>query len=351
MLSRFLWTNDLKWATLKDLAPQETLSDQNAHKSSSCSRCLALESSLFSLLQVAEMRRRLPPFAALRAFEAAARHSSFKLAAEDICLSASAISHQVRALEEYLGVNLFYREKGKPTLTDAGADYLERIADIFDQLDLATNDISGRGKRRSLVINLFPSMISCWLLKRLPVFKAANPDVDIKLLGSIVPLEFSSGDIDLAICYGKDDWAGLRSNFLFKDELFLICNPQMVDDLPPLDRMNELSEHTLIHCSHHPDEWQQWYAMAGSGELEVKHRIDLDSRALVLEAVASGLGIAIGRTPFVNDYIDSKRICDPYQVRMRTDMGYYLVCPEQHAGYDNVVKFRDWLLAESGCGG
>ncbi len=294
------------------------------------------------------MRRRLPPFAALRAFEAAARHNSFKLAAEDICLSASAISHQVRSLEEYLGVSLFCREKGKPKLTGVGADYLKKIEGIFDQLDLATNEISERGRRGSLVINLFPSMISCWLLPRLPIFKAANPDVDIKLLGSIEPLEFSSGDIDLAIRYGNEGWTGLHSNFLFNDELFLICSPQMVDDLPPPDRLHELSEHTLIHCSHHPGEWQQWYEMAGSGELEIKHRIDLDSRALVLEAVASGLGIAIGRTPFVNDYISAGRVCDPYQMRMRSGMGYYLVYPEYHAGYDNAGKFRDWLLAESG---
>ncbi len=294
------------------------------------------------------MRRNIPPFASLRAFEAAARHNSFKLAAEDICLSTSAISHQVRSLEEQLGVNLFSREKGKIKLTGAGADYLDKIQEIFDQLDLATREISKRGKRCSLVVNLLPSMASCWLLPRLPVFQAANPDVDIKLLGSFSPLEFSSDDIDLAIRYGSGNWTGLCSDFLFYDELFLICSPLQVTKLPPPDRLHELSEHTLIHCSHHPDEWQQWFEMAGSDELEIKHRMDLGSRSLVLDAVTEGLGIAIGRTPFTNDYIESNRVCDPYHMRMRSAMGYYLVYPEHHAGYENVVKFRDWLLAESG---
>ncbi len=294
------------------------------------------------------MRRNIPPFASLRAFEAAARHNSFKLAAEDLCLSASAISHQVRSLEEQLGVNLFSREKGKIKLTAAGANYLDKIQDIFDQLDLATREIPRRGKRCSLVVNLFPSMASCWLLPRLQVFQAANPDVDIKLLGSFSPLEFSSDDIDLAIRYGSGDWAGLCSDFLFYDELFLICSPRQVTELPLSDRLHELSEHTLIHCSHHPNEWQQWFEMAGSGELEIKHRMDLDSRSLVLDAVAGGLGIAIGRTPFTNDYIENKRVCDPYHLRLRSGMGYYLVYPEHHAGYETVVKFRDWLLAESG---
>ncbi len=294
------------------------------------------------------MRRNLPPFSALRAFEAAARHDSFKLAAEDICLSASAISHQVRALESYLGVSLFSREKGKPRLTSAGIDYLNKIQDIFNQLDLATSEISARGRRNSLVINLLPSMASCWLLPRLSVYQTANPSVDIKLLGSYSPLEFSSDDIDLGIRYGKGDWTGLCSEFLFSEELFLICHPGQIDDLPQPDRLHELSEHTLIHCNQHSDEWQQWFEMAGCGELQIKHRLDLDSRALVLEAVAEGLGIAIGRTPLTKDYIESKRICDPYNIRMSTGMGYYLVYPEHHADYENVAKFRDWLLAESG---
>ncbi len=296
------------------------------------------------------MRRNLPPFASLRAFEAAARHNSFKLAAEDICLSPSAISHQVRSLEEQLGVNLFNREKGKIKLTDPGAVYLDKLQGIFDQLDLATREISKRGKRSSLVVNLLPSMASCWLLPRLPVFQATNPGVDIKLLGSFAPLEFSSDDIDLAIRYGSGDWTGLHSDFLFNDELFLICSPQQAPSLPPPERLHELSEHTLIHCSLHPNEWQQWFEMAGSGELEIKRRIDLDSRSLVLDAVAGDLGIAIGRTPFTDDYIESERVCDPYHLRLRSDKGYYLVYPEHHVGYDNVVKFRDWLLSECGQG-
>ncbi len=293
------------------------------------------------------MRRNLPPFSALRAFEAAARHDSFKLAAEHICLSASAISHQVRSLESHLGVSLFSREKGKPRLTSAGVDYLQKIQCIFDQLDLATSEISDRGKRSSLVVNLLPSLASCWLLPRLSMYQTANPDVDIKLLGSYSPLEFSANDIDLAIRYGSGDWAGLCSEFLFSEELFLICNPMQVNDLPKLDQLHELSEHTLIHCTQHAGEWQQWFEMAGCGELQIKHRMDLDNRALVLEAVAEGLGIAIGRTPLTKDYIESKRICDPYNIRMNTGMGYYMVYPEHHAGYENVAKFRDWLLVES----
>ncbi|MGH3848473.1 MAG: transcriptional regulator GcvA [Pseudonocardiaceae bacterium] len=293
------------------------------------------------------MRRRLPPFAALRAFEAAARYNSFKKAAEDICLSASAVSHQVRSLEEFLGVQLFYRESGKPILTTAGAAYLANINEILDRLDAATSDISGLGKRRSLVVNVFPSLVSCWLLPRLPVYQSANPDVDIKFLTSYTPLEFGAGDIDLAIRYGNGDWPGMHSDFMLHDELFLVCSPRLLDKLPPIDRLDELSEQTFIHCATDPSEWRQWLDMSGHSELAIKRRMDFENRSLVLEAVAGGLGIAIGRLPYVLNYLESGRLCVPYALRLRTGMDYYLVYPEHHSTYANVQSFSTWLLGES----
>lgn len=290
--------------------------------------------------------RRLPPFAALRAFEAAARYNNFKKAAEDICLSASAVSHQVRSLEEFLGVQLFHRESGKPQLTATGADYLRSIQDIFNRLDVATNDITARSKRRTLVVNLYPSLASCWLLSRLPAFRAGNPDVDIKFLSSVTPLEFGREDIDVAIRYGDGDWVGMRSDFLFHDELFLVCGPQLAERLPPLDQLEALSEQTFLYCSQDPDEWPQWFQTAGTRPPEVRHRMDFDSRAQVLEAVAGGLGIAIGRQPYMANFIESGRLCSPYPIRLRTGMGYYLVYPEHHAGYENVESFRTWMLEE-----
>jgi LysR family glycine cleavage system transcriptional activator len=293
------------------------------------------------------MRRRLPPFAALRAFEAAARYGSFKKAAEDVCLSASAISHQVRSLEEFLGVKLFNRDSGKPVLTTAGMAYIESINEIFDRLDAATNNVSARGERRALVINVFPSLVSCWLLARLPTYQAANPEVDIKFLSSYIPLEFGSGDIDLAIRYGDGDWPGMHSVFLLHDELFLVCSPELMEQLPPLDRLEELKNFTFIHCAQDTEEWKQWAGMANYEDLEMKSRMEFDSRSLVLEAVSRGLGIAIGRLPYALSFLESGKICAPYPVRLRTGSDYYLVYPEHHGTYSNVKSFQTWLLNES----
>ncbi|XQW86672.1 LysR substrate-binding domain-containing protein [Thalassotalea piscium] len=290
--------------------------------------------------------RRFPPFAALRSFEAAARYNNFKLAAEDLCLSASAVSHQVRSLEEYLGVQLFHREKGKPTLTSIGAEYLEKIQDVFDRLESATNATTNRGKRSSLTLQLLHSLASCWLLLLLPKLKQRCPNLDIKLMSATTPVEFSSGDIDAAIRYGDGNWLGLQSDFLIEDELLLVCTPEIAKELPSIENLKELSDHTLIHCSLTPEEWKEWIKATGNEHFNSDHWLDLDSRGLVLEAASSGLGIAIGRMPYVEEYLKNGRLVEPYSIRAKTGKGYYLVYPEHHAKFDNVVHLREWLLEE-----
>ena len=292
------------------------------------------------------MRRRLPPFAALRAFEAAGLHNNFKKAAEEIDLSASAVSHQVRALEEYLGVPLFSREGGKPQLTNAGAIYLESIQQLFDKLEEATRNISERTNRHSLVVNLFHSLASRWLIPHLPRFQKEHPGIDIKLLSSYEPMEFTPGDIDLAIRYGEGNWSGLKSDLLFQDELSVVCSPAIAEKLPALTNADGLSTFTQISCSLDPSEWQTWCQRAGVEMPAFQNSLELDSRALVLEAAAEGLGIAIGRIPYVNDDLNTGRLCDPYSLHLSCEQGYYLVYPEHHASYTNVACFREWLLDE-----
>ncbi|ARD43537.1 LysR substrate-binding domain-containing protein [Colwellia sp. PAMC 21821] len=290
--------------------------------------------------------RRFPPFAALRSFEAAARYNNFKLAAEDLCLSASAVSHQVRSLEEFLGVQLFHREKGKPILTNIGTEYLEQIQDVFDRLENATNSTLKRGKRSSLTLQLLHSLASCWLLLLLPKLKVRCPNLDIKLLSATTPVEFSSGDIDAAIRYGDGNWLGLQSDFLMEDELLLVCSPDLIDELPSIDNLKQLEQQTLIQCSLAPEEWKDWIKETGNEHFSSENWLDLDSRGLVLEAASSGLGIAIGRMPYVVEYLKNGRLIEPYSVRAKTGKGYYLVYPEHHAKFENVVHLREWLLEE-----
>ncbi len=294
------------------------------------------------------MSRHLPPFAALRAFEAAARHDNFKQAAEFLCLSSSAVSYQVRSLEEFLGVQLFHREKGKPQLTSAGAAYLEEIQDIFERLKKATIAVGDSNKRPQLVLHLFHSLASCWLLPLLPSFRRQHPNFDIKLLSGVEPVEFGSGDVDAGIRYGDGVWKGLRSDFLMADQLFLVCSPEIAARLPPVDDLERLSETPLIHCSLDPMEWGAWLGAAHVSFQESQNWLNLDSRGLVLEAAAGGLGIAIGRIPYVTGYLASGRLVEPYAIRVNIPKAYYLVYPEHHAGYDTVASLRSWLLHECG---
>jgi len=293
-------------------------------------------------------RRRLPPCVALRAFEAAARHGNFRRAAEDICVSPSAISHQVRALEDNLGVQLFFRDGGKPRLTSAGEQYYHDIEKIFDRLSAATRRVKSVGRQTTLSVQLFPSLVSCWMLRRLPTFQSQHPGVDIRIVSSLEQANFGIGDVDVAIAYGSADWPGLHCDFLHEEEVYLICSPELADELPALKDPDALRDQTMIHCSIEPDEWSMWFYHTGQRKPQHCRHLEFNSRAMVLDAVADSMGVALGRTPFVLDYLDDGKVIAPYSFKFKTGFGYSLVYPEPNARYEGVAHFRTWLLREFG---
>lgn len=294
------------------------------------------------------MRRDLPPFAALRAFETAARHESFRAAAKEACQTPSAVSHQIRTLEEFLQVKLFDRHGGKSALTAAGKEYLKTVVDIFEQLERAGNRLARHDDPYTLRINLSHTLSACWLLPMLPRFQAQYPDIDIKLINSDDPLDLAVSNIDLGIRCGNGQWTGLKSDFLMHEELFIVCRPDQLNKLPPAERLNELADNfTLIHYSLNENEWRNWIQEAGFNSPKIKHRIDLDSRQLVLQAVTNGLGLGIGRASYAAEYLSSGRLVVAYPMRKATDNGYYLVSPQQSQRISKTENFKNWLLAET----
>jgi len=293
------------------------------------------------------MPRNLPPFAALKAFEAAARNKSFRAAAQEACLTASAISHQIRALEEFLGTRLFLRERGKSVLTTAGKDYLKRIEYVFEILETATAEAARRGSDQSLRIHASDSLASSWLLPMLSDYQQRYPQIDLKIINSLEPLEFRPNNLDIAIRYGDGNWPGLNAELLMEEELFLVCSPSLVDKLPSMDSLEELAEHTLIHCSLNEHEWRDWFELVGCSVSVIKHRIDLDSRLLVHKAAAGGLGIGIGRASYAEEFFRDGTLTMPYPMRMTTGQGYYLVYPERMLLPEKTANFRDWLLSQA----
>lgn len=294
------------------------------------------------------MRRNLPPFTALKAFELAARHDSFRTAALEACQTPSAVSHQIRSLEVFLQVKLFDRDKGKSSLTPAGEEYLSTVQSLFTQLEEAGERLSRHNDQKTLRLNLSHSLASCWLLPLLPDYQAQHPDIDIKLLNSEQPLDLTASNIDIAIRYGTGHWPGLRSQFLMHEELFIVCHPSQLAALPPADQWHKLAEDfPLIHYSHNKHEWRDWFKEAGVGQVQIRHRIELDSRQLVLQAVANGLGLGIGRASYASDLIAKGLIALAYPMRKATDNGYYLVTQLSNRHSQKTEDFSNWLLAQS----
>ena len=292
------------------------------------------------------MRRDLPPFAALRAFEAAAKHNNFALAAEDIHLSASAISYQVRSLEEYLGFQLFIRDKGRVRLTDKAQDYYIFIEKLLDNLEEKTREITNSGPRKKISINLFHSLLSSWLLDLIPDFNKQYPNIELDFIVSENPPDNGSYDFDVAIYYGKKPPAGYHSQHLFDDYLTLTCSPQVAKLLPSEKNIDDLVEQTFLHCTSDKNEWQLWYEAFGKIYPKQNYELSTNDRSLVLDAAVKGMGIAIGRPPFLQQYLNNNTLIVPYNKRVYSDNKYYLIYPKSVQQVKNIQFFQEWLISQ-----
>lgn len=299
------------------------------------------------------MARKLPPFASIRAFEAAARHCSFKKAGEELTLTPSAISHQVKSLEDFFGLLLFYRHRSSLELTDMGEHYLQDLTKILDQLEMATNSILSSQEDASLTINLFPSLASNWLVSHMPSLRIEHPEINVRMITSMEPLEFKSSEMDFAIQYLKKEdvekrtKSGFLVDLLFEETIIPVCSKDYIKTNGPLADTGDILEGSLIFCDTESDEWLLWCDSVGLVYKEPKQRVDVDSRSLALKAAADGLGIAMGRTPTHDDYISRGRLITPFPFELVTGYAYYLIYTERKGQMRSVQKFRKWILNTS----
>lgn len=288
------------------------------------------------------MVRRLPPFATLKAFEAAARHCNFTKAALELGVTPSAISHQIKQLEDQLGACLFYRLNSALELTGPAREYLVTITSVFDMLEVATSRIERSLASESLTINLFPSLAALWLLPGLSAFQSDNPSVDVRLITSMKPIDFSGSDIDLAVRYLNEAPTDTPFQFLFEEVVFPVCTPGLAAAIRGRSMAEALSGETLIYCDTQLDEWPLWRAAHGQIEPERPRQIRVDNRLLALEAALDGLGLVMARTPFADHSLRAGRLVAPFAERIVSGWSYYLVWPERKAKIVNLARFVAW---------
>jgi LysR family glycine cleavage system transcriptional activator len=293
------------------------------------------------------MTSRLPSLNGLRAFEAAARHLSFTKSASELNVTQTAISHQIRRLEQELGIRLFVRQNRALALTPEAKDYLPGVRAAFNDLRLATDRVLRRDKDHVLTVSTLASLAAKWLLPRLSAFQEAHPGIDVRITTSTGLVDFKSGDVDAAIRYGRGHWPGLRADWLMADELFPVCSPALLTGEKPLRCPQDLAHHTLLHSSGgYDDDWRLWLTAAGlPADISKQPGLTFDLILVTVQAALDGLGVAMGRTSYVEADIAKGRLVVPFKIALPADAGFYLVSPEASADQPKLASFRQWLKA------
>ena len=288
--------------------------------------------------------RRLPPLNALRSFEAAARLESFLLAAEELHVTPSAVSHQVRVLEDYLGARLFSRQPRSVRLTAVGRSYLQPISDALDQIHRATHSAARRQAGGPLTLSVAPTFAVTWLAPRLGGFQLAHPQIEVRLISSVEVIDFARSDVDAGIRTGEGQWSGLRSHELLRAHLVPVCTPALANGPPPLRSPTDLARVPLIQEITQLGLWRSWFAAIGVEGIDAERGPRVQSNELAVETAAGGLGVALAARSMVERHLAEGRLIVPFEVQCAPEMIYYLVYPQDVEDDPRIAAFREWIL-------
>ena len=293
-----------------------------------------------------EMTGRLPSLNGLRAFEAAARHLSFTQAASELNVTQTAISHQIKRLEQELVVRLFVRQNRSLTLTPEASQYLPGVRAAFNDLKLATDRLLRKDQDHVLTVSTLASLAAKWLLPRLSAFQEAHPGIDVRITTSTGLVDFQRDNVDAAIRYGRGQWPGVRADWLMADEVFPVCSPALANGTKPLKCPEDLRDHVLLHTSNaNSDDWRLWLTAAGlPANLSKQPGVTFDLIFVTIQAAIDGIGVAMGRTSYVQDDIAKGRLVVPFKIALPADAGFYLVSPQARADSPKLSAFREWLV-------
>lgn len=287
---------------------------------------------------------KLPPLHALMCFESAARHLSMKKAAEELCVTSSAISQQIAKLEEMTNIRLFIRSPRSLELTDEARIYLRAIRPAFKQIAEATQRLMNEGKPNKITISCTSGFAIQWLLPRLPGFERENPGVEVQISTTNRRVDLLSEGIDFAVRHGTGRYPGLESQCLLNDRLRPVCSPRLIPQEQPLSSPLDITRYTLLHDEHRMD-WPVWFNAVGiPGADTDKGPVFVDSNG-VLEAALAGKGIALIRSVLVREELKNGTLINPLRVAIDSPIAYYLVYDESAILQRINRRFKDWVIA------
>jgi LysR family transcriptional regulator, glycine cleavage system transcriptional activator len=298
------------------------------------------------------MVRRLPPLNAVRAFEAAARHGGFALAAAELNVTPAAISQQVKSLEATLGLRLFRRLARGLVLTDAGRAYLPELSDGLDRLAQATTRIRGRASSGQVTVSVLPAFAAGWLVPRLARFQRLHPGIDVVVDAERRLVDFGREDVDLAIRFGRGPFKDLVAHKLMDEIVFPVASPRLLHGSTPLTSFADLRRHVLLHhADAHPRQpwmsWRAWFAREDLPESDAAHGLFFNDSLVLLAAAVAGQGVALGRGPHLGEHLAAGRLVPLFDKSWRAEWSYYVVAPPSQAARAPVKQFIAWLRAEA----
>jgi LysR family transcriptional regulator, glycine cleavage system transcriptional activator len=293
------------------------------------------------------MSRHLPPLNALRAFEAAARHLSFTRAAEELNVTQAAISHQVKTLEDHLGMSLFRRLNRALMLTDEGQTLFPPVRDALDILAEAASRLRTRDSGGPLTVSTLPSFAAKWLVPRMSRFQDRHPEIELRIAAAERLIDFARDDVDVAVRFGPGGWPGVCAERIVDEAVTPVCNSAVAERLrEPAD----LAGFTLLHEQKLPfdptPDWATWLAAAGVAEIDASRGPRFSHTHMMLQTAMDGHGVALSGLVLVADDIAAGRLVAPFDIRLTSPFNYYLVCPSATAERPKIRAFWEWVKEE-----
>lgn len=307
-------------------------------------------------MQHSQTHLRTRPLSAghLRAFEAVARHLNFRAAAEEMALTQSAVSRQIQALEDEVGVSLFLRHTRAVELTSAGALLLAAVQQALPRVDNAVRQIRQSAGRRGVALTTFASFASMWLIPRLEQFQRDNPDIDIRIDATDNTLDLDVSDVDLALRYGPTASMPAHAVRLFGEQLTPVVSPWLLKSGPPLRKPADLAQFTLIeagdaHATHLEWlSWRRWFDEQGQAKLQPKRWLYFNYAYQMVQAALTGQGVVLARLPLVAEALANGDLIEPMpRLRMDSPLAYWLLVGPRSAQRPEIQAFCQWLMAQS----
>ena len=293
--------------------------------------------------------RDMPPLNALRSFISTARHLSATKAAAELHVTLGAVSHQLRALEQFLGVDLFVRGHRQLTLTDAGERYFRDVSAAFDSIRAATTLLVAPANKEMLKLRAYTTFSLRWLIPRLSSFYAENRSVELMLSTSNDAVDFSREKLDFAIRLGNGEWPGSVAEKLIPNIVAPVCSPALLARGPAVKEPTDVMQHVLLQSTwpERRDDWPAWLAAQGVATLDDFSFLYFESSALSYQAALEGLGFAMAQMALVQDDIAAGRLVCPFDRYLdRGEFTYYLIYPEGRRLTPQMKTFREWLRAQ-----